>query len=115
MNLPPGLSNLTLYFFFSDSHPATVLGIKHEGRLVKDVTQGMECGVLLDETIFYAESGGQVADIGAISNVKVTEYVARLRILDIHGAKTHENQTPRMFASITLLLDHLSKIRGTFF
>ncbi len=33
-----------------------------------------------------------------------------LRIVDIHGAKTHKNQTPLCtFASITLLLDHLSK------
>ena len=37
------------------------------------------------------------------------------RTVDTYVAKTHEEQTPDMFPSITLLLDHLSKICAILF
>lgn len=38
----------------------------HDGTFVDSVQLGQECGVILDRTSFYAESGGQVSDQGEI-------------------------------------------------
>jgi alanyl-tRNA synthetase len=43
-----------------------VLGIIQDGEQVTSATQGSMIEVILDETSFYAESGGQIADAGVI-------------------------------------------------
>lgn len=47
--------------------PAHVLAISDGGNLVEAATSGKEIGLLLDQTVFYAEAGGQVADTGEIA------------------------------------------------
>ncbi|KAI1890024.1 hypothetical protein AGOR_G00168960 [Albula goreensis] len=42
----------------------TVLALRRERMFVDEVTTGQECGVLLDQTSFYAEQGGQTYDEG---------------------------------------------------
>ncbi|KAL0968180.1 hypothetical protein UPYG_G00263420 [Umbra pygmaea] len=42
----------------------TVLALRRERAFVEEVTTGQECGVLLDQTSFYAEQGGQSFDEG---------------------------------------------------
>uniref|UniRef100_A0A4W4FZE8 Alanine--tRNA ligase n=1 Tax=Electrophorus electricus TaxID=8005 RepID=A0A4W4FZE8_ELEEL len=42
----------------------TVLALRRERAFVEEVTMGQECGVLLDQTSFYAEQGGQTFDEG---------------------------------------------------
>uniref|UniRef100_A0A6Q2XKS2 Alanine--tRNA ligase n=1 Tax=Esox lucius TaxID=8010 RepID=A0A6Q2XKS2_ESOLU len=42
----------------------TVLAMRRERAFVDEVTTGQECGVLLDQTSFYAEQGGQSFDEG---------------------------------------------------
>ncbi len=49
-----------------NSIKAKVIGCFVDGQRVSEVTNEGE--VILDKTIFYAESGGQVADIGELSN-----------------------------------------------
>ncbi|QTD41621.1 alanine--tRNA ligase [Sporosarcina sp. Te-1] len=47
---------------------ATVVALLHEGRLVEHASEGEEIQFILDRTPFYAESGGQIADKGTLSN-----------------------------------------------
>lgn len=50
----------------SDFQPAsaTVLALRRERVFCDEVTSGQECGVVLDQTTFYAEQGGQTFDEG---------------------------------------------------
>ncbi|XP_032378639.1 alanine--tRNA ligase, cytoplasmic [Etheostoma spectabile] len=43
---------------------ATVLALRCDRAFCEEVTTGQECGVLLDQTSFYAEQGGQTFDEG---------------------------------------------------
>ncbi|KFO63061.1 Alanine--tRNA ligase, cytoplasmic [Corvus brachyrhynchos] len=43
---------------------ATVKAIRREKKFVEEVSTGQECGIVLDQTCFYAEQGGQIYDQG---------------------------------------------------
>lgn len=47
--------------------PAHVLAIASDENLVSDAAAGQEVGLLVDQTVFYAEGGGQVSDIGEMT------------------------------------------------
>lgn len=42
----------------------TVLALRRDRAFVDEVSTGQECGVVLDQTSFYAEQGGQTFDEG---------------------------------------------------
>lgn len=47
-----------------EPYRASVLALYCEGSLVSEVREGQRCGVILDQTSFYAEKGGQAHDQG---------------------------------------------------
>lgn len=59
--------SLTLTLFLCagfEQVSATVLALRRDRAFCDEVTTGQECGVLLDQTSFYAEQGGQTFDEG---------------------------------------------------
>ncbi|XP_035521619.1 alanine--tRNA ligase, cytoplasmic [Morone saxatilis] len=69
----PATDRLPKYKLYVDRDPgkyefeqatATVLALRRDRDFCDEVTTGQECGVLLDQTTFYAEQGGQTFDEG---------------------------------------------------
>ena len=56
----------SVIFTFSEfqSCEGKVLALRHNKLFVDQVTSGQLVGVLLDQTCFYAEQGGQIYDEG---------------------------------------------------
>ncbi|UYV81217.1 AARS [Cordylochernes scorpioides] len=47
----------------------TILALRHNKTFVDIVTEGDRCGIILDQTSFYAEQGGQIYDTGYLLKV----------------------------------------------
>ena len=55
-----------------------VKALRYNKEFVNSVSTGQECGVLLDQTCFYAEQGGQTYDEGYM--VKADDEVTTLKL-----------------------------------
>ncbi len=75
------VAETSLFSDFAAKHPASiflgydhlqakgkVLGLLHEGAFVEELHQGQEGIIILDQTPFYAEKGGQVGDNGMLQH-----------------------------------------------
>jgi len=49
-----------------DDH-GTLLGLYSEGKQIETASEGMDIAVIMDNTPFYAESGGQIGDAGYLN------------------------------------------------
>jgi alanyl-tRNA synthetase len=67
---------------------AKIVAIVHDQQLVDLVGTGEECQVVLDRTPFYAESGGQVSDLGTIEGASVKAIVEDMDKAP-HGQHVH--------------------------
>ncbi|MFJ7937125.1 alanine--tRNA ligase [Peribacillus sp. NPDC096622] len=65
---------------------AKVAAIIQNGELVTEAQEGKEVQVILDRTPFYAESGGQIADIGTMASESV-----KVDVLDVQKAPNGQN------------------------
>ncbi|WP_030163190.1 MULTISPECIES: alanine--tRNA ligase [Actinomycetes] len=86
-----GHADLSVYREFLDRGPtvftgfdelvseATVLGLVADGGKVRSAAAGQEVEVILDRSPLYAESGGQIADIGSIT----TSSGLRIKVKDV--------------------------------
>lgn len=58
-----------------------MLALRHDRAFCDEVTTGQECGVVLDQTSFYAEQGGQTFDEGyMLREDDSTEDVSAIKI-----------------------------------
>lgn len=76
--------NLSTSFigYTHDSSAAMVIGLVREDRLVQEICDGQRAGVILDQSVFYPESGGQVHDTGRIQNSTGVFQVERVQKLN---------------------------------
>lgn len=64
-----------------ESCTAKVIAIRCNKAFAEEVSSGVECGILLDQTNFYAESGGQTYDEGFI--IKMTDEETEFRVKNV--------------------------------
>ncbi|MCG2624636.1 alanine--tRNA ligase [Arthrobacter sp. I2-34] len=77
---------------------STVRGIVSNGAVVDFAGQGDEIELVLDATPFYAEAGGQAADVGLITGdgfvVEVLDVQKPVKGLSVHKAVVREGEIP---------------------
>ncbi|RZU61477.1 alanine--tRNA ligase [Zhihengliuella halotolerans] len=82
-----------------------IRGIVSGGSLVDVAEQGQEIDLVLDETPFYAEAGGQAGDVGLITGdgfvVEVLDVQAPIRGLNVHKAIVREGELPTSSTVLT--------------
>ncbi|MGY5318812.1 alanine--tRNA ligase [Neomicrococcus lactis] len=92
-----------------------VRGIVRNGELVDFATQGDEIDLVLNATPFYAEAGGQAADVGLIKGdgfvVEVLDVQAPIKGLSVHKAVVREGELPAG-ASVLSEVDRIRRMAG---
>ncbi|HKD80744.1 MAG TPA: alanine--tRNA ligase [Candidatus Angelobacter sp.] len=79
----------------TESRGCEVLAIVKDGQGVKELKAGEEGEVVLDHTPFYADSGGQVGDIGVFYDSGHTNIVAEVNgcYMPVQGVRAHKVKT----------------------
>ncbi|MGI3778003.1 MAG: alanine--tRNA ligase [Janthinobacterium lividum] len=95
--------------YATETSEAQILALVVGGAVVAEAAPGTEVAVVLNQTPFYGESGGQVGDTGIISagdlRIAVTDTQRRLGDLFVHVGRV-EAGTARTGAPVTAEVDH---------
>uniref|UniRef100_A0A915IAM8 Alanine--tRNA ligase n=1 Tax=Romanomermis culicivorax TaxID=13658 RepID=A0A915IAM8_ROMCU len=68
-----------------EANVGKVVAIRRNGRFVSEATSGDECGLILDSTCFYSESGGQIYDQGFMNKVGDEEAEFSVKNVQVRG------------------------------
>ena len=87
-----------------------VMALTHDGKDVTALTEGQSGAILVNQTPFYGESGGQTGDQGVVRRAdgavfRVTETLKRLGDVIVHVGKV-ENGSFRIGQPVELEVDH---------
>ncbi|CAK9807202.1 Alanine--tRNA ligase, cytoplasmic [Anthophora plagiata] len=63
----------------------TVIALRHTKTFVNEVSSGEEVGILLDQTNFYAEQGGQIYDEGFLVKIDDEDTEVRIKNVQVKG------------------------------
>ena len=89
-----GAGNTAFDGYYQTSIESRILGILRDGEAVGQATQGQQVEIVLAETCFYAEGGGQVGDHGVITGpngrVQVEDTQSPVAGLIVHRGKVAE-------------------------
>jgi alanyl-tRNA synthetase len=96
--------------YSTETAEAEILALVSGGRAVAEAGEGAEVAVVLNQTPFYAESGGQVGDSGVISTatglvITVADTQKKLGDLFVHFGHV-TNGTARVGQAVTAEVDH---------
>jgi alanyl-tRNA synthetase len=96
--------------YATESAEATIAAIIVDGQPVPEANFGQSVALLLNQTPFYAESGGQVGDTGIISGpdnlrIRITDTQKKLGDLFVHLG-TVEAGTARVSEPVLATVDH---------
>jgi alanyl-tRNA synthetase len=67
------------FYYSTSARDCKILALVSADGLEEQVEEGAECEVVLDRTSFYAEAGGQVADVGSIYDNEHQHVLADVR------------------------------------
>jgi alanyl-tRNA synthetase len=67
------------FYYGTTARDCKILAIVDKEGLTEKAEPGTECEIVLDRTSFYAEAGGQVADVGAIYDNEHQRVLAEVR------------------------------------
>jgi len=97
-----------------DSADATVLALVRQGETVESAAAGETVEVIVNQTPFYGESGGQVGDTGTIAGpdgrLEVADTQKKLGDLHVHSARVVEG-TLRVGDAVHLEIDAARRAR----
>jgi alanyl-tRNA synthetase len=96
--------------YTTETAEATILALIEDGAPVAEAKAGAEVAVILNQTPFYGESGGQVGDTGRITGaeglrITVTDTQKKLGDLFVHLGRI-EAGTARIAAAVHAEIDH---------
>ncbi|MBU2653857.1 alanine--tRNA ligase [Acidomonas methanolica] len=103
--------------YSTEKSDGEILLIAHGNTMLDSASPGQEVAILLNQTPFYAESGGQVGDHGALTapglRVRITDTQKRNGDLFVHYG-TVEEGTLRPGLAVTAEIDHTRRqaVRG---
>lgn len=98
----------------TESAEGQVRALIVDGKRVQNASEGDEVSVILNQTPFYGESGGQMGDAGLISSetsrIKVSDTQKRVEDMFVHAGVV-ESGTIKVGDEVKLVVDHERRSR----